>query len=146
MPDTSGRIVRRTPCGGSASSIRAIRSQFHVDRPRAQRLQDCLAAVVQGYQEDRAGQDVHLGAGPDSSLSRQDRRPALPRRRRDARRKHAATAEAACPPFKEKNVAPYTIRHTAAMSLLKAGTDTSVIALWLGHGDPRPPRSTSTRT
>jgi hypothetical protein len=27
-------------------------------------------------------------------------------------------------------------RHTAAMSLLKGGVDTSVIALWLGHEDP----------
>jgi integrase/recombinase XerD len=50
--------------------------------------------------------------------------------------KHAATAEAACPSVKEKNVTPHTLRHTAAMSLPKAGTDTSVIALWLGHEDP----------
>ena len=27
-------------------------------------------------------------------------------------------------------------RHGSAVSLLKAGTDTSVIALWLGHEDP----------
>ncbi|WP_327586866.1 tyrosine-type recombinase/integrase [Nonomuraea sp. NBC_00507] len=47
--------------------------------------------------------------------------------------KHAATAEAACPSIKEKNVTPHTLRHTAAMSLLHAGVDTSVIALWLGH-------------
>ena len=50
--------------------------------------------------------------------------------------KHAATAEAACPSIKKKNVTPHTLRHSAAMSLLKAGTDTSVIALWLGHEDP----------
>jgi site-specific recombinase XerD len=49
--------------------------------------------------------------------------------------KHAATAEAACPTIKEKNVTPHTLRHTAAMSLLRAGVDTSVIALWLGHED-----------
>ncbi|GAA2215681.1 tyrosine-type recombinase/integrase [Nonomuraea monospora] len=49
--------------------------------------------------------------------------------------KHAATAEAACPSIKEKNVTPHTLRHTAAMSLLHAGVDTSVIALWLGHED-----------
>jgi len=47
--------------------------------------------------------------------------------------KHAATAEANCPSIKEKNVTPHTLRHTAAMSLLRAGVDTSVIALWLGH-------------
>jgi integrase/recombinase XerD len=50
--------------------------------------------------------------------------------------KHAATAEAACPSIKEKNVTPHTLRHTTAMSLLRGGVDTSVIALWLGHEDP----------
>jgi integrase/recombinase XerD len=49
--------------------------------------------------------------------------------------KHTATAEAACPSIKEKNVTPHTLRHTAAMSLLRGGVDTSVIALWLGHED-----------
>ena len=49
--------------------------------------------------------------------------------------KHAAAATANCPSIKEKNVTPHTLRHTAAMSLLRAGVDTSVIALWLGHQD-----------
>lgn len=49
--------------------------------------------------------------------------------------KHAATVKATCPTIKEKNVTPHTLRHTAAMSLLHAGVDTSVIALWLGHED-----------
>ena len=49
--------------------------------------------------------------------------------------KHAATATGNCPSIKEKNVTPHTLRHTAAMSLLRAGVDTSVIALWLGHED-----------
>jgi integrase/recombinase XerD len=49
--------------------------------------------------------------------------------------KHAATATANCLSIKEKNVTPHTLRHTAAMSLLRGGVDTSVIALWLGHED-----------
>jgi integrase/recombinase XerD len=49
--------------------------------------------------------------------------------------KHAATTEAACPSIKEKNLTPHTLRHTAAMSLLRGGVDTAVIALWLGHED-----------
>jgi len=49
--------------------------------------------------------------------------------------KHAATAHTTCPSMKEKNVTPHTLRHTAAMALLRAGVDTSVIALWLGHED-----------
>lgn len=49
---------------------------------------------------------------------------------------HTATAKAACLSIKAKNVTPHTLRHTAAMALLHAGVDTSVIALWLGHEDP----------
>jgi len=49
--------------------------------------------------------------------------------------KPAATAESTCPSVKEKNVTPHTLRHTAAMALLRGGVDTSVIALWLGHED-----------
>jgi site-specific recombinase XerD len=50
--------------------------------------------------------------------------------------KHASAAADNCPPIEEKNVTPHTLRHTAAMSLLRGGVDTSVIALWLGHEDP----------
>jgi site-specific recombinase XerD len=35
--------------------------------------------------------------------------------------------------LREKNVTLHTLRHTAAMQLLHAGIDTTVIALWLGH-------------
>ena len=38
-----------------------------------------------------------------------------------------------CPTLHHKNVTPHVLRHTAAMRLLHAGVDTSVIALWLGH-------------
>jgi site-specific recombinase XerD len=38
-----------------------------------------------------------------------------------------------CPTLHEKRVTPHTLRHTAAMRLLHAGVDTTVIALWLGH-------------
>jgi site-specific recombinase XerD len=34
-------------------------------------------------------------------------------------------------------VTPHTLRHSTAMSLLHAGVDTTVIALWLGHADTR---------
>lgn len=46
---------------------------------------------------------------------------------------HVATAAHACPSLREKTVTPHTLRHTAAMRLLHAGVDNTVIALWLGH-------------
>ena len=47
--------------------------------------------------------------------------------------KHAAAAGSACPSLRTKRISPHVLRHTAAMRLLQAGVDTSVIALWLGH-------------
>lgn len=47
--------------------------------------------------------------------------------------KHAQAAALSCPSIGSKHVTPHTLRHTAAMALLHAGVDTSVIALWLGH-------------
>lgn len=47
--------------------------------------------------------------------------------------KHAQTAQRSCPSLKRKKVTPHVLRHSAAMALLQAGVDRSVIALWLGH-------------
>jgi integrase/recombinase XerD len=47
--------------------------------------------------------------------------------------KHVTTAAGRCPSLKTKRISPHTLRHTAAMTLLRAGVDTSTIALWLGH-------------
>ncbi len=47
--------------------------------------------------------------------------------------KHANHAAERCPSLREKTITPHVLRHTAAMRLLHAGIDTSVIALWLGH-------------
>ena len=46
---------------------------------------------------------------------------------------YSRIAAHACPSLVTKNVTPHTLRHTAAMRLLEAGVDTTVIALWLGH-------------
>lgn len=47
--------------------------------------------------------------------------------------KHISLATLRCPSIGDKRVTPHVLRHTAAMQLLHAGVDTSVIALWLGH-------------
>lgn len=50
--------------------------------------------------------------------------------------KHVAQAQKKCPSLATKRVSPHVLRHTAAMELLQAGVDHSVIALWLGHESP----------
>jgi len=50
---------------------------------------------------------------------------------------HAAIAAQRCPSLQGKRIHPHTLRHSCAMSLLQAGVDTSVIALWLGHAGVR---------
>jgi integrase/recombinase XerD len=50
--------------------------------------------------------------------------------------RHAATAARTCPSLQAKKITPHTLRHTAAMNLLHAGVDITVIALWLGHESP----------
>jgi site-specific recombinase XerD len=46
---------------------------------------------------------------------------------------HARTAAQAYPTLASKKISPHVLRHSAAMRLLLAGVDTTVIALWLGH-------------
>jgi integrase/recombinase XerD len=47
--------------------------------------------------------------------------------------KHVAAARLKTPSLVKKRVTPHVLRHTAAMELLQAGVDRSMIALWLGH-------------
>jgi integrase/recombinase XerD len=49
--------------------------------------------------------------------------------------KYATIAAKACPSLTSKTITPHVLRHTAAMRLLHAKIDTSVIALWLGHAE-----------
>jgi site-specific recombinase XerD len=90
-------------------------------------LTTATVAILGAWLGERAG----LPAGPlfitrrGTPLSRD----ALERRIA----KHAATAALSCPTLHEKKVSPHVLRHSAAMRLLNAGVDTSVIALWMGH-------------
>ena len=47
--------------------------------------------------------------------------------------KYVQMAGGVCPTLMQKSVTMHVLRHSAAMRLLHAGIDTSVIALWLGH-------------
>jgi integrase/recombinase XerD len=74
------------------------------------------------------------GSSPDeplfpTSTGRPLSRKALARRIA----KHVACAAERCPSLTAKTITPHVLRHTAAMRLLHAGVDTTVIALWLGH-------------
>jgi integrase/recombinase XerD len=88
------------------------------------------AAVLRKWLAERRGQ-------PDDALFPSQRGTALSR---DAvawmTAKHAESAKRTCPSLQSKRVSPHVLRHTAAMQLLQAGVDTSVIALWLGHESP----------
>jgi integrase/recombinase XerD len=97
---------------------------------RKQRITPLTAvtvSVLSVWLTERAG-------GPDEPLfptsrGRRLSRDALERRLTN----HLGTASVHCPSLREKHVTLHTLRHTAAMQLLHAGVDTTVIALWLGH-------------
>lgn len=79
---------------------------------------------------------AELGPSPDSPLfPTRSGRPLSTDAVERLVHKHAAAAAGQCPSIREKNVTPHTLRHSCAMALLRAGVDTSVIALWLGHED-----------
>jgi integrase/recombinase XerD len=85
------------------------------------------AAVLRVWLAERAGSP----AEPlfPTSTSKPLSRKALARRIA----KHASHAAERCPSLTAKTITPHVLRHTAAMRLLHAGVDTTVIALWLGH-------------
>jgi site-specific recombinase XerD len=49
--------------------------------------------------------------------------------------KHASTAALSQSSLRLKKITPHVMRHSAAMALLRAGADATVIALWLGHAN-----------
>ena len=88
-------------------------------------------AVITTWLEERAGRppDPLFPTRTGRRLSRDaiERRVAM----------HAATAATRCASLHAKKLHPHVLRHSCAMSLLQAGVDTTVIALWLGHADVR---------
>jgi len=90
-------------------------------------LTTTTAAVLRVWLAERAGQ-------PDDPLFPTIRGRRLSRDGLERRlAKHIEHAARRHPTLGEKNVTLHTLRHTAAMQLLHAEIDTTVIALWLGH-------------
>jgi integrase/recombinase XerD len=84
-------------------------------------------AVLRTWLDERGGQ-------PDQPLFPTIRGGRLSRDGLDRRlTKYIGIAAARCPSLQQKRITPHALRHTAAMRLLHAGVDTTVIALWLGH-------------
>ena len=67
---------------------------------------------------------------PDDVLFTTNRDTALSH---DALAQRLALYVTRCPRLTGRTITPHVLRHTAAMRLLHAGVDITVIALWLGH-------------
>ena len=87
---------------------------------------DVAAFVVQWLREVPASPDAPLFPSARGSGMSADAIQRIVAR-------HARSAARACPSLAAKKVHPHTLRHTAAMDLLRRGVDQTVIALWLGH-------------
>ena len=90
-------------------------------------LTKATTAILRSWLAERGGDasDPLFATGQGRPLSRD----ALEQRLT----KHATAAARHCPSIATKRVTPHVLRHTAAMRLLQANIDTTVIALWLGH-------------
>ena len=84
-------------------------------------------AVLRAWMTERAG--LHVDPLFPTRIGRALSRDALERRLAG----YVEDATAVCPSLARKRVSMHVLRHSAAMRLLRAGVDTSVIALWLGH-------------
>jgi integrase/recombinase XerD len=86
-----------------------------------------VAAVLKSWLSERNGtQDDHVFPSSRGGSLSADALERLVAR-------HAATAVKKSPSLAGRSVTPHTLRHSAAMELLRSGVDLSVIALWLGH-------------
>jgi integrase/recombinase XerD len=96
-------------------------------KERVTPLTDQTVAVLRTWLTERQGQPAAaLFPGPGGAQLTRDAVALIVA-------KHAATASTYCPSMAHKKISPHVLRHTCAMQLLRAGVDTSTIALWLGH-------------
>ncbi len=96
-------------------------------KARATPLTSAVVTVLHSWMTERAGvpDDSLFPTRYGASLSRD----AVERRLA----KYSGSAALTYTTLRTKKITAHVLRHTAAMRLLHAGVDTSVIALWLGH-------------
>ena len=130
---------RSRPACGSRNSSGCACEDIHLGtgahvachgKGRKDRITPLIAqtiGVVRAWLSERGGEptDPLFCSRRGTALSRDaiERRLAIYTRR----------AADGCPTLHTKPIRAHMLRHTAAMRLLPAGIDTSVIALWLGH-------------
>src|SRR5581483_4992891 len=108
-----------------------VRCEGKGRKHRSVPLTAAAQAVLTTWLKERAG-NPHDPLFP-TRTGRPLRRDAIERRLAT----HTASAATRCPSLNGKKLHPHVLRHSCAMSLLQAGVDTTVIALWLGHADVR---------
>ena len=96
-------------------------------KARATPLTSAVVTVLHSWMTERAGvpDDSLFPTRYGASLSRDAVERQLA--------KYSGSAALTCTTLRTKKITAHVLRHTAAMRLLHAGVDTSVIALWLGH-------------
>lgn len=108
-----------------------VRCEGKGRRQRAVPLTSSAQKILKAWLAERAGQahDPLFATRTGRRLSPDavQRRVAL----------HGTAAAQRCPSIRGNKLHPHVLRHTCAMSLLHAGVDVAVIALWLGHADMR---------
>lgn len=87
---------------------------------------DVTAAVRAWLMERRAGRDDPVFPSSRGGVLSADALQRLVAR-------YVVVASATCSSLAGRSITPHTLRHTAAMNLLRSGVDLTVIALWLGH-------------
>ena len=108
-----------------------VRCEGKGRKQRSVPLTELVRSIVEAWLNERGGQ-----RSDPVFATRSGRRLSVDAVQRRITQ-HAETAAAQCPSLRGKHLSPHVLRHTSAMSLLHAGVDTTVIALWLGHADIR---------
>ena len=108
-----------------------VRCEGKGRKQRSVPLTEAVRSIVAAWLDERRGQPAEpvfiTHTGRRLSADAVQRRITL----------HTENAAAQCSSLTGKHLSPHVLRHTSAMSLLHAGVDTTVIALWLGHADVR---------